>query len=546
MKTEHNVDTNELTNLLDTLWRRKWVVLIPFLVISPLVALFGLYLPNLYRSSVSIYVEPQKVPQEYVRSTVTTNMETRIRTIKQQLTSRTKLLKVINDLNLYSEDVQKQTLNEVLVSKMRDDLEIEVANQRDQNFFTVHYTHRDPTKAMLGVSRLVSLFIEESLRIREDQAVGTTRFLEEELESVKKKLEKQEALIQSFKKQHIGELPDQLDSNLRMLDNLNLQLQDNMESLREVESRVILIEQEISRFAGQIQFPSVAAGGSVTGGSNLLGLLQQRDALRQEISRLESIYTQRHPDLISAKNALAKTEDQIHTGQKNLNSQPKTSLVISPVRASAQFAPELNNLIRQLNVNKPRLAALLGEDKDIRARILMYQARVEAAPKREQQLLTLTRDYDNTRQNYQDLLNKKLEAQLSQNLEKRQEGERFRVLDPANLPEKPHRPNRIKIILLGIAGGLGLGVGLVFLLESLFPAFHSLKSLQSNLDIPIIMAIPEIVIQGERREKMIRLSLSTTAVAAVTVVVLILLDKFVLDLGRVAVQIGENIRSMRL
>ncbi len=546
MKTEHNVDTNELANLLDTLWRRKRVVLTSFLVISSLVALYGLYLPNLYRSSVSIYLESQRVPEDYVRSTITTNMESRIRTIKQQLTSRTKLLKVINDLDLYSEDVQKQAVNEVLVSKMRDDLEIEVTNQRDLNFFMVHYTHTDPTKAMQGVSRLVSLFIEESLKIREDQAVGTTRFLEDELESVKKKLEKQEAIIQSFKKQHIGELPDQLDSNLRMLDNLNLQLQENMESLREVESRVILIEQEIFKFAGQIQLPSVTAAGSVTSGSNLLGLLQQRDALRQEISRLESVYTQRHPDLISAKNALAKTEGQIHTGQKNLNSQPKTPSAISPVRASAQFAPELNNLIRQLNVNKPRLAALLGEDKDIRARILMYQARVEAAPKREQQLLTLTRDYDNTRQNYQDLLGKKLEAQLSQNLEKRQEGERFRVLDPANLPEKPHRPNRIKIILLGIVGGLGLGTGLVFLLESLFPAFHSLKSLQSNLDIPIIMAIPEIVIQGERRENMIRLLLRTTAVAVVTVVVLILLDKFVLDLGKVAVQIGENMRRMRL
>ncbi|MFV2082428.1 MAG: Wzz/FepE/Etk N-terminal domain-containing protein, partial [bacterium] len=161
MNTEHTAGTNELGNLLDTFWRRKWFILVPFLIISPLVALYGLYLPNLYRSSVSIYIEPQKVPQDYVRSTVTTDLQSRIRTIKQQLTSRTMLLKVINDLNLYSDDVQKRTLNEVLVSRMRDNLEIEVANKRDLNFFVVHYTHADPTKAMLGVSRLVSLFIEE-------------------------------------------------------------------------------------------------------------------------------------------------------------------------------------------------------------------------------------------------------------------------------------------------------------------------------------------------------------------------------------------------
>ena len=544
MKTEHNTGTNELTNLLDTLWRRKWFILIPFLVISPLVALYGLYLPNLYRSSVSIYVEPQKVPKDYVRSTVTTDMGSRIRSIKQQLTSRTKLLRVINDLNLYTKDDQKQALNEVLVSSMRNHLEIEVANQRDLNFFVVHYTHADPTKAMLGVSRLVSLFIEESLQIREDQAVGTTRFLEEELESVRKKLEKQEATIQWFKRQHLGELPDQLDANLRMLDNLNLQLQENMESQREVESRVILIEQEIARFEGQIQ---VTADGSVTGGSNLMRLFQQRDALQQEISRLESVYTTRHPDLISSKKALAKIEDEIRTVQKGLNSQPKTPSATSPARRTIrQLTPELSNLVRQLNTNKPRLAVLLEKERDLRDRIEKYQFRVESAPKREQQLLSLTRDYDNTRQNYQDLLNKKQSAQLSQNLEKRQEGEKFRVLDPANLPQKPYLPNRIKIILLGIAGGLGLGVGLVFLLESLFPAFHSIKSLQGSLDVPIIMAIPEIVIPGEGKKKMIRLLLRATAGAAVVAVAIFLLDKYVLDLTGVAVQITKNIRSMSL
>ncbi len=166
MNTEHTAGTNELTNLLDTLWRRKWFIIVPFLIISPLVVLYGLYLPNLYRSSVSIYIEPQKVPEVYVRSTVTTDMQSRIRTIQQQLTSRTKLLKVINDLNLYTEDAQNQALNEDLVSKMRDNLEIEVTNRRDLNFFMVHYTHKDPAKAMLGVSRLVSLFILESLKIR--------------------------------------------------------------------------------------------------------------------------------------------------------------------------------------------------------------------------------------------------------------------------------------------------------------------------------------------------------------------------------------------
>ena len=177
MQTENT--GNEIQKIIEIAWRRKWVILVPLVIIFTLVSLYGLYLPNQYRSSSSIFIEPQRVPTDYVRSTVTTDIEDRMRSITQQLTSRTKLLKVVKQLDLYPGMLAEGVPSEVLVARMRNDLNIEVPNRRDGNFFMVYYVHGDPTKAMLAVSNLVSLFIEESLQVRESQAEGTTLFIEE-------------------------------------------------------------------------------------------------------------------------------------------------------------------------------------------------------------------------------------------------------------------------------------------------------------------------------------------------------------------------------
>ncbi len=390
----------ELRNILDLVWRRKWVILVPSVIIAVTVTLYGLYIPSLYRSTTSIFIEPAKVPADYVKSTVTTDLEGRLRTIKQQLTSRTKLLKVIHELNLYPEAVAKGIPDEVLVAIMRKNLDIVVPNRREANFFQVHFLHHDPTKAMLGVSRLMSLFIEESIQGREEQAVGTTQFIENELQKFKVVLEKQESAIQSFKGRHMGELPSQLDANLRMLDNLNQQLTDNLASQRELENRVAMLEQDVARMEGQAQASVVIRDGSEPVDTTLTQLITQRDALRQRITSMEATYTQRHPDLIAAKKELTTLESRIQEVRANLGSRPQAAAATNSARQGAEPARELNNLRRQLSENQPRLSAMRGEETDLRAKIAMYQRRVEAAPKRELQLLGLTRDYKNTKASY--------------------------------------------------------------------------------------------------------------------------------------------------
>ncbi|MBN2720875.1 MAG: hypothetical protein JXR72_07225 [Proteobacteria bacterium] len=541
---------SDIQRLIEIVWRRKWVILFPFLVIFLAVAFWGLYLPNLYQSTASIIVEPQKVPAEYVRSTISTDLEDRLRTISQQMTSRTKLLKVIEELDLYPEMTAEKVPSEVLVARMRKDLAIEAPTARrgsPADFFQVSYLHPEPNKAMLAVSRLVSLFIEESLRGREQQAQGTTLFIEEELEKLRTVLEEQERAIQEYKSRYMGALPDQLDANLRMLDNLQLQLSDNQEAQRETEDRLMLLERERSRLEGEMRVAAGAVGedGTVTGaGATLNELLLQQDELRRRVASLESMYTELHPDLITARKELARTEERIREVSESLGSAPAQAPSRGVAVPGSAASSELSALRRQMAEVRPRLSALRQEETDLKARIGQLQQRVEAAPQREQRLLQLTRDYENTKASYEDLLGKKLEATLSENLERRQQGENFQILDPANYPEKPFLPDRKKIIAMGFAGGIGSGLGLAFLLEMLFPAFYSLKQLKGREEFPIIIGIPYIKSVREKRSRGRRLILGTGAIVVAAVVALFLFNRYVAGLDQVLSAIGENLKGM--
>jgi polysaccharide chain length determinant protein (PEP-CTERM system associated) len=540
---------NEIQKIIEIAWRRKWIILVPFAIIFTLVSMYGLYLPNQYRSSSSIFIEPQRVPTDYVRSTVTTDIEDRMRSITQQLSSRTKLLKVVKQLDLYPEMLAEGVPSEVLVARMRKDLAIEVPNSRDANFFMVHYVHGDPTKAMLAVSNVVSLFIEESLQVREDQATGTTLFIEEELEKLKKILEEQEQAIQEYKRSFMGQLPDQLDANLRMLDNLQLQLAGNQESQREVGDRVMLIEREMSRLEGQISVAtritnSQGESEPVTN-TTLDQLIGQRDVLRQKVGNMEAVYTDRHPDLIAARKELNRLEKTLRSVTENLaSSEQATTSNSAAVDRIPAYSMEMTNLRRQFNEIKPRLSALQQEESDLRLRIRQYQRRVEAAPVREQQLLRLTRDYENTKINYEDLLNKRQEATLSERLEKAQQGEKFQILDEANLPEKPYLPNRPKILAIGFTGGLGLGVGLAMLLEALFPAFYSLKQLQGSVQYPIVMGLPYLESPSETKKNRTKTLYLIMGSVMSLIVLLFLIHTFVANLGTVFKTINFNIKGM--
>jgi len=538
---------NDLEWIIEIGWRRKWVILGTFAAIFTLVFLWALYLPNIYRSSVSIYIEPQGVPLDYVRPTVTSDIENRLRSIKQQITSRTKLLNVIKKLELYPDAVKKGSPDEVLVAMMREDLSIEAPDIRGDNFYIIHFNHKDPQKAMLAVSDLVSLFIQESLRVRERQATGTTAFIEDELEKLKQTLEDQEKAVQQYKKTYMGELPDQLEANLRMLDNLQLQITNNRENQRALDGQAMLLEQDISRLEGELDVASSLSdsdGTLMPTNATLNQLLAQREALQTRVTTMESMYTERHPDLVAAKKELARLDNTLRAITKDLEKtgSPKSSAILPQLTG---FTMELSNLRRQLKEVKPRLNSLRQEEKELKARMKEYQERVESAPVREQQLAKLTRDYENTKTNYEELLNKKMEAQMSENLEKRQQGEKFQILDQANYPEKPFLPKRGRIIAIGSVGGMGSGIGLALLLEALFPAFYSLKQLQRHTPgIPITFGILDMYSEKEQQLRWEKAVVVFFISAGAATLFLLIIDKFLIDLGSIVKVIGSNVRGI--
>jgi polysaccharide chain length determinant protein (PEP-CTERM system associated) len=507
--------------------RRKWYIILPFVVC--IVGSFGVYkyLPKIYKTTTLILVQPQTVPENYVRSTITDSVVSRLNTISQEILSRTRLENVIQEFNLYA-DIRNKAPMETIVEMMRKTIEVKVEsrsqNERTQNSFSISYEGREPRTVMMVTNKLASLFIEENLRVRESQAERTSEFLGKELSALEEKLRIKDTDIRNIKEKHMGQLPQQLDANLRVLERLQEQLKTTSESSRAAEDRMMLLRNQIetlkerSRVTVQRPRSQSLPGTEEMGGSFGSGqapedpVVVQLSQLKRDLTTAQSKYTENHPDVIDLKRKIANLEPRVKeilakqkaelekekaerlTRQKELRTQRQANAVqdIAP-----DMDPAAERLFTQYSdqYNEAQLESkrLRSEEKNLKEQIAVYQKRIEETPKREQELALLTRDYDLMRTNYQSLLDKRMQAQMAQNLEMKQQGEQFRVLDPARLPEKPVKPDRNKILLMGAVIGLALGFGLVWLRESFNPTFHTLADLEATLGIPVIATLPNLM-----------------------------------------------------
>ncbi len=452
--------------------RRKWFIITPFIVsVIGIIVAFRI-IPPMYKSTTQILVEPQKVSESYVKPTITIDIKGRLDTISQQVMSRTRLESIIKEFDLFHSQRDKLTSDEI-VELMRKNIEINVQGQAS---FIISYMGADPETVMHVTNRLASLFIEENLKVREQQAEGTTEFLDTQLQSLKAVLESLEAQIKVFKEKYVGELPAQLEANLRTLDRLQLELQTINDMLGSAEDRKIVLEKQLTE-----------SNETLTGGSRADSLEARLLASQTELSRLSSIYTDKYPDIIRIKNEIAEIEKQLEEG----NSSEESSGIPLKPKVLRNNPMDKMTLATLTNVNS-NIKNLKEKQKEITKRIDILQDRVERIPTREQQMTSLVRDYENTKYNYQNLLNKKLDSQIAENLEKRQKGEQFRILDPANLPLKPFNSDPKRIILLGLALGLGSGGGLAFLLEYMDASFRKDEEVYTVLGLPVLASVPKI------------------------------------------------------
>jgi len=486
-----------IRDYMEIVLRRKWFIVLPFIIIVIGGIIYSYQRPRIYQASTLILIQQQKVPTAYVQPTVTSPIGERLHTISQQIMSRTRLEAIINELSLY-QDLRGTLFMEEIVEEMRKDIELQV---RGRDSFQLFYEGKNPRVVATVANKIASLFIEENLKVREELAEGTTEFLDRELSRVKKQLVNQETALRRYKEEHIGALPEQMDANLSSLNRLQLQYQAIAGSLENAKERKITLQRQISQIS-QISGLSSQAGeiGIETGGIGETDMTGSPELaqLKQILAGLQSRYTDKHPDVVRIKNRIKKMEAELVAGGDD---EDIPDVSPSDPYGGFDFTETLKVQLLETDFEIKRLA---GEQREITAKTAVYQRRVEEIPRREQELLSLKRDYSNTKANYQSLLDKKLNAQLAANMERMQKGERFKILDTARIPQKPFKPNRPRIILLSLLLGLGIGGGLAFGVEYMDHSFRDIDDLERFIGLPVLATIPKIITDDDARRGKIR------------------------------------------
>ncbi len=307
-----------LHSYIDIFLKRIWYFIIPLvLVVSGTVA-YLITTPKWYRSSTLVLVSPQKIPQDYVKATVTSSVADRLQSIAQEILSRTRLEQVISENKLYPEKVKSSPM-EAVVEAMRKDIIIDVPTQREkeQNHFSISYIGKDPKVVASVTSKLASLFIEENLKIREQQAQGTTEFLESEMKTNKEKVDQSQEAISAFKRQYINELPENRDANLKVLEQLHLQSQKINESIKGAEDRKMIIQNQLANmpYLGEtLPGTGSSRAGLSTSSTGRPPMVLQLSQLKNQLESLKATYTDNHPDIIVTKKKIADLEKKLAEG----------------------------------------------------------------------------------------------------------------------------------------------------------------------------------------------------------------------------------------
>lgn len=446
-------------------------------------------LPPRYRSGTLILVEQPSMPKDYVTPNVSDNLQERLQSITQQILSRTRLLHIIEDKHLYADSGARRTPDEQ-VERMRKDIDIELVRdpQSRVNAFNVYYSSRDPHIAQQVTSQLTDLFINENLEFRQRQSEDTTKFLESQLETARQSLSEQEGKIREFKGQHVGELPAQVESNLQILSGLQSQLRTEEDARNTAKQQRVYLQSLADQYRG-LNVVSPAGDGAPVG---LLAVDQELDRLRAQLADFSSHYTEKHPDVRKLKDQIAKM--QRRRDQLVAEAQARGSVLSADGAAQPSMLAQLQS---QLQSNQVEITNREHAIVELKAKVNEYQARLNQEPVREQQLADLTRGYEQSKSNYDELLKKKNESAMATSMELMQQGERFRVMDPPSLPTKPDFPNRLKFCGIGLGIGLALGVFVAGGFEMADDRLYSEKEIKSRLPLPVTCEIPVFASPGD-------------------------------------------------
>ena len=475
--------------------RRLKMILIPALV-APLIGfLISFALTPKYTSQSLILVEDQKVPVGYVKPVVTEDLTQRIATIQQQVLSRNRLQPMIERLGLAKggrsvDDVIDDIRLNLSVQPVAPTFVDPTAAKKkpgqgsDVPGFYVQYTANNPREAQQICGALTSMMLEENLKAREQVAQSTNDFLSHQIEEAKRDLNDQDRKLAEFKKQYMGQLPGDSDNNLKLLMGLNSQLDANTQTLNRAQQDKTYTESLLSQ--------QLATWKSSQSSTNPTTLEQQLASLQAQLMSLQSRYTDDHPDVVKTKADIAEVKRQLKAANA---ASPET---VNDDKAGMAEPPEIRQLRMQVHQYDAAITQATREQKRLQDEIRNYQGKVALSPGIEEQYKLLTRDYDSAEKFYNDLLAKKSESEMQTDMERRQQGEQMRLLNPANLPDAPSFPNRLLFAGGGLAAGLGIGVALALFLELRDKSIRTEQDVEAILNIPTLVSLPWLGADGAK------------------------------------------------
>jgi polysaccharide chain length determinant protein (PEP-CTERM system associated) len=489
-------------------WRRRWAIILPAIVMAAAASWWIHRLPNRYRSDALLLVVPQPVPETFVRSTVTTRVDTRLQSITQQVLSRTQLQQVIRDFDLYADERQTVVMQDLVDSMRMRDIEIQSVKG---DGFRLGFIADSPEVAMRVADRLASLFIGQTSLDRATLADGTDHFLEAQLEDARRKLVDNEAKLEDYRRRHNGELPQQLDANAQSLHSTEMQMEALADSLNRDRDRQLVLERSLkdANLTELIEAGAPTRARVAPADTSKLTATEQLERAEAALKDRRSTLTELHPDIVVMKQTIAELRKRAETERARPVESAEASV------ADALRRSRLEELRTDLSVVERQIAQKMAEGERLRGVLLKYQRRIDVEPTREAELAALMRDYDTLQQAYRGLLTKKQESAIAANLERQQIGAQFKVLDPARLPERPFAPNRPRLHAIGALAGLGVGLVFAVILEWFDRGLRTEDDVRVALGLPVLATIPLVSPRrpGVRRAATV-VSLGTAVFAA--------------------------------
>lgn len=508
-------------------------------VILTIAMLVALLLPPVYRSTATILIEEQEIPQDLVRTTITSFADQRIQVISQQVMTRANLMQIIEKYDLYARQRRSETTEEIL-DRMHKDIKLDlvtsdVTDRRSGGrttatiAFTLAYESVSPEKAQKVANELTSLYLNENLHIRKQKAEETSSFLAEEAERLKAHIGEIENRLASFKVRNQGRLPELAQINMQMRDRAEMELSDLDRQASSIEERRFYLQSQLAQLKPNTPMLSSA-------GERILDPEDRLKSLRAQYAGLEGLYSREHPDMVRMRRQIEALERETATpqdGSEEAKQLTKLKADLASIRdrysdqhpdvaklkgtiaaleenmaaAGSRPAPrKIENpayltLQAQLDGLDAEIRAIKKHREETKARIGLLESRLEKTPEVERDYLDLSRDRENTLVRYREIRAKLMEAQVAQDLEKDRKSERFSLIDPPQFPEKPRSPNRPAILLIGMVLAMGGGIGGVALLETLDSSVRNSRDLARTLDAPLLSAIPYIGNDADLQKK---------------------------------------------